>query len=169
MAIWAKNIEIVRSLIFFGHRHIYPTDRTGKFAQILNKRANDLMKNSILVIIVIIISGFLYFVYPMYVFFVDGVRPSPIPIIIPFVGSTDSLYGYLWSVGNQSIIVSVGFVANLGIEIMVALLVNNLWAASDNIQFGLDELALNVRRGRPVAMRQAQLRNILVQIQDLDQ
>lgn len=167
MAIWAKNIEIVRSLMFFGHQHIYPAGRTGKLAEILNKRANGLIKNSILVIIVLLISGVLYFIYPLYVFFVDGVRPTPIPILVPFVDPETS-HGYLWGIGNQAIIAAVGFVANMGIEIMVALLVNNLWAASDNIQFSLDELALNVRRGRPVAVRQAQLRNILVQIQDLD-
>lgn len=168
MAIWTKNIAIVRSLIFFGHLHIYPTERTGKYAQIANKRANDLMQNSLVVIIIILIAGVLYLVYPIYEYIVDGVRPMPVPIIVPFV-DPDTTWGYLWIIGNQLAIATVGFVANMGIEIMVALLVNNLWAASDNIQYALDELALDVRRGRPVAIRQAQLRNVLVQVQDLDQ
>lgn len=100
MAVRTNRIEEVRSLVFFGHKHVYPTKTKGRFAYLLDKRANELMKNAALVFTILIISGFVYSVYPLYKFVLEGIRPTPVPIILPFV-DPDTQFRYILNLGNQ--------------------------------------------------------------------
>lgn len=168
LALSNETVVKFRNLIHFGYKYIYTTERCGKFANIMDKRANDLIKNTVRLFLVILIVAFLFIIYPLYLFLSKGERPWPVPIIVPFV-DPDTDLGYFLCIGNQTIIGTTGILGLTSLEVLVLIMLNNLWTASDNIRYSLDELASNVRKGATITVRRAQLRNILMQIHDLDQ
>lgn len=167
MAVRMKNIRIVRRLMFFGHDYIYPNDKKGKLGKMLDKRADELIKSAIFVLAILLFAALIYILYPMYTVVAEGARPFPVPVFFPFL-DPETKIGYYLNILNQAIMSVITLCGNLAIEVCVTLLVNNLWAAADVIQHHLDEVQVGIKSGESNAVRNARIRNILVQIQDLD-
>lgn len=162
-----KNTPRFQNLICFGSKYIYQTVKTGKLAKILDKRANQLIRDAALVCLALLVASITFAIYPFYLFITEGAYPMPIPVILPFTNLENNT-GYALILANQVFIVFAGLTGNFCIEIWFSIIVNNLWAATDVIQYSLDEIAIGVERNETLTIRKFKLRNVLVQIQDLD-
>lgn len=109
-----------------------------------------------------------FVVYPLYKYIFENAHPMTIPIIIPFT-DPDTNFGYYINVSNQLFISFLGIIINIGIEFVSSMLVNNIWVGVSSIKYALHEFSDFIRR-EPHKIRDIKyrLRNILIQIRDLD-
>lgn len=102
----------------------------------------------------------------------------PVPIVLPFLNPNTNA-GYYLSLLLQLIACGAGIIGNYGFEICYSIILNNLWAAGDVVQYELNELSLDairLNRGatkKPVSGvggdgRRIQFRRVLIQLQDID-
>lgn len=134
---------------------------------ILDERADELLKNAMFICLVLSIGSLTYSIYPLYLFVMKGEHLNLIPIILPFT-DPETNRGYYINLANQVIIAATGIIGNYAIEIGFTVMTNNLWAASDVIKYDLNEIVLGIKRGETKEVRSAKLRNVFVQIQDVD-
>lgn len=134
---------------------------------VLDERADELIRKSTIICLALSIGALTYSIYPFYLFVMKGEHPNLIPIVLPYT-DPDTNWGYYINLANQAIIAAAGITGNFAIEIGVLALTNNLWAASDVINYDLNEIVLGFKRGETKEVRSAKLRNIFVQIQDVD-
>lgn len=153
--------------IFFGHDYLYPSEKRSELSMILGNRALELMKKSALSVLALCLASVAYAIYPFYLYLAEGSHPMPIPIILPFT-DPETNTGYYLSLANQGFIMCLGIIGNFAIEIATTLTTNGMWAASDIINYRLNELGIGATRGEAESVRKAKLRNILIQIQDLE-
>lgn len=151
----------------FGSDFIYPHNRKEELAQILDKRADQLIRKTAGICLALGVASVLYVIYPFYLFVRDGTRPMPVPIIMPFI-DPDTDLGYSLCILNQAILSVSGIFGNYCIEILFSLIINNLWAAFDIIDYALETLPIKVHSVQEKINRKRLIRNILIQIQDVD-
>lgn len=153
--------------MFFGSDKLYPPNKKGRRAIILDKRADELIRRSVFICLALGASTLIFTFYPLYLLVTKGELPSYMPIILPYT-DPETNRGYYINLVNQSVIASVGVIGNFCIEIGISVMVNNVWAASDIIKYELNEIALGVERGESKQTCRAKLRNLFIQIQDVD-
>jgi len=161
------NIPKMQIFLFFGCDYIYPSRDEKKLNDILNSRANELIRKTSIICLLLIAAVLEYTFYPAYLFVTERQIPSPIPVILPFV-NPDTNTGIYLGLLNQLFIAFVGIIGNFAVEIGASITTNSMWAASDVIKYRLDELGLSAKNHEDPKVLKAKLRNILVQIQDLD-
>lgn len=153
--------------LYFGCDYIYPASKDKKLTQILDARANQLFQTLLKVSAALIIAIVIYIIYPSYLFVTEGAYPMPVPLLLPFT-NVESTIGYSLILFNQIIIAVPAIIGNFAIEFGTAVTTNSMWGAADHINYRLEELAQGVVEGEAVTIRKAKLRNIFIQIQDLD-
>lgn len=90
-----------------------------------------------------------------------------VPIKLLFTDPDNSTIGYHLNVFNQLLICECGILGNLGFECISLILVNNVMVAVETICFELKEFN-NSLSSDTALEKKMKLRNILVQIQDVD-
>lgn len=164
-----KQSKTLRNLLQFGSNHIYPNPRNDALARILDHRANALLQQTILICIALAIALSAFAIYPVYVYVFGDIRPIFLPFILPFF-NPQSNSGYFCGLFVQLGISYFGVFGNYGYEISSSVILNNLWAATDVIQFSLNEFTLNLYGYQFDRERRTRnFRNVLRQLQDVDQ
>lgn len=104
-----------------------------------------------------------------YLMLFKGEYPSIAPIILPFTDLDNSTVGYYLNLINQIAICEVGIFTNIGCECMSVFLVNNVMVAVETIRFDLKKFN-NLLSSDKVSYleKKIKLRNILIQMQDVD-
>lgn len=155
--------------MFFGSDKLYPPKKDGRRATILDKhkRAVELIRRTTFIVLTLGASTVVFIIYPLYLFVMKGELPKTMPIILPYTDPKTN-WGYYINLANQTIIASVGILGNFAIEVGISIMTNNLWAHSDIIKYELNEIVVGIKRGESKNVRRAKLRNIFVQIQDVD-
>lgn len=164
---YLRSHERLRNLVTFGTKFLYPNDKKGKLAQILDKRADELMRKTAQICLAFVVASVLFVIYPFYLLIMEGTRPTPVPIIVPFF-DPDTKLGYGLSLVHQFIYAVSGMMGNLCFEIFFSTIINNFWAAADIIQYSLENLPLEVHSVQERINRKRLITNILIQIQDVD-
>lgn len=130
--------------------------------------ARRLIKSAVGIMLTIIFSSFPTVLYPVYLHFFENARPMIVPIILPFI-DPETTNGYYKNICNQLVFCIVGLMGNVGIECISAFWVNNIEVSIETIRFELNELsdALLSDIGTELN-KKMKLRNILIQMQDVD-
>lgn len=130
--------------------------------------ARKFVKSSISIMIVILNSGTPFICYPTYLYLFKNARPMTVPVILPFT-DPETTKGYYQNVANQILMNLVGLIGNVGLECISSFLINNIHVAIETICFELDEFGnLLETEVEKTDDKRLLLRNILIQIQDVD-
>lgn len=156
------------SLILFGGDFIYPNHKDDSHGRLLDLRANKLILGAIGVLLVISSAGLIFVTFPLCSFFFHGEMSMIVPLILPYT-NPESNDGYLINLFHQVILAYFGLTANFGIEIISCLLIGNLRAGVDTVNDSVNKLNESLKEKEKLTLEHSyRLRNILVQIQDLD-
>lgn len=94
-----------------------------------------------------------------------------IPVILPFT-DPETTAGYYQNVSHQLVMNAVGLFGNVGIECISTFLISNVVVAVETICFELGEfsdiLKTDDKAAVPTNNNKLRLRNLLVQMQDVD-
>lgn len=156
------------SLILFGGDFIYPNHKEGSLGRLLDIRANKLILGAIGVLLVISTAGLVFVTFPLCSFFIKGEMSMIVPLELPYT-NPESSTGYRINLFHQVILAYFGLTANFGIEIISCLLISNLRAGVDTVIDSVNKLNASLKEKEKLTLDYSySLRNILVQIQDLD-
>lgn len=179
-----RDYQEFKNLIFLGTNHIYAGIKPLGLRKILDARADQLIVHTLAICAALAIALVGYIIYPLYLCVSEGIKPMPLPIVLPFFNPSTNA-GYYLSLLLQVTACGAGITGNYGFEICYSIILNNLWAASDVVQYELNELSLGANTCRlnrgatkePVAGvggadggngRRIQFRRVLIQLQDID-
>lgn len=119
------------------------------------------------ILILMLIGIFFFVVIPIYSY-MDGDRPHVVLLLIPFI-NPDTTIGYHSNVGYQLVFCSWALCGVLGVELFMIELVSVYAQATDLIEFNCQELSRNKSPLKNNSLEvKVQLRNLLVQMQDLN-
>lgn len=154
----------------FSSKYIYRNVKNVKLIAILNHRTKKLLQQTVITCIALAIALTAFAIYPLFLYiFWNDTKPLLLPIVLPFFHPQSNL-GYYINVLLQIGICFFGVFGNYGYEIINSLILNNLWAATDVVQFSLNEFTLNLKGYQFVANRRASdFRNVFCQLQDIDE
>lgn len=157
-----------QSIIFFGSTIYNYQGKEERVLAILNEAVQYLNKTAICFTMGIVLSTISFAVYPLYTYLWLNERPRFVPVILPFV-HPDSESGYYLCALVQIFMSTTAIGGTIGIEIIVSMIVNNMYVAVGVIEFELDKLSHLILKSElgSLGIKQA-LRNILMQVQDFD-
>lgn len=156
-----------QSIVFFAGNYIYKDSSNAKFQRMLDRRVLQLLTH------VLIISGLLFTGYivfeslPIATFLLTGKRTMVTAVQLPYFDPASDL-GYYLNVINQTVLSHFIVFVNIGVDSTFAMIVNSMWAGVDIIRYSVDEMQHNFRQNGNSVEQRRRLRNILIQIQDLD-
>lgn len=157
-----------RAAATFPGEYIYPDSKIKtKFNAICDESAKKLAKNACIVTILIIISFIQILIGPLYAYLIDGRTSTPIGTLLPFA-TDDSSKSFYINMIHQLVLAIYGCPGSISIEIVSCLFNNVLDLAPELIEHNMKELEINVKITGWNFHRKTELRNILIQIQDLD-
>lgn len=157
-----------RSIATFAGKFIY-LDRlpSTEYERKVDEHAMKLIKHTIVTLIFIGLSFVLVIVGPVYVLIVHGEYAIPTGVIVPFV-QPDDLHGFIINILVQTSVSVVGLVAIFSIEIASCMINNTYTVMTESICFNLRKFDENLRQGMFSYEQKMELRNLLVQLQDLE-
>lgn len=155
-----------KKFIFFGEDFLYDyRGNDAKAIERLNEAAGDLLKVSLTGFVAVIFSSLTYVAYPLYTYLFEDTRPMLIPIVLPFLEPEEGI-GYYLNILNQFAISLTGVMGVIGIEFISSKIVNNVLTGVSMVEHAFDELETKkCDRESDINLK---LRNIAVQVQDLD-
>lgn len=156
-----------QNLIHFGVNYIYSRVRPNAEERILNARAAQLMRNVFLLSAILVTGFLLYLALPAFQLLFTGERITSLPYLLPFT-ELNTNRGYYINIVNQIWIAHFICISNVGNDCTFAMILNSLWAATDLIKYSLAELSEALEADGFQFEHQSRLRNIFVQIQDLN-
>lgn len=117
----------LQSLVFFGFDYIYRQHYDDRnMARIHDNSARGLQKNVFFVTLTIIVSTLCFAIYPIYLMIFKKVRLITVPLLLPFTNPQENLFDFQMNCIHQLGICSLGFVANVGNDIISCFLLNNI-------------------------------------------
>lgn len=156
-----------QQLIFFGGHHIYPDNCSGELGLILDKRANQLIRHSIAILIVLLTASIAYTIYPFSLYLLYGEHVHPVPLVVPFFNPNDDI-GYYTSLAIQLSIGIGGVIGNIGTELLFAAILNGMWAATDVIEHTMQQISRSINKHISAMERKRQIHDLMLQMEDLD-
>lgn len=157
-----------RSLILFTGRKIYanhsPTD---DYEQVAGQNAMKLLRMTVVILFVVIVSFSLVLIGPIYAFVVHGEYNSIGGGIVPFT-DLETLDGFILNVIFQTGMGLLGFVASVAIEISNCVIINAITVMSDLACCSMQQFSAGLVAGTFTVQNKAQLRDIFVRLQDLE-
>lgn len=157
-----------RSLILFTGRKIYvnrsPQD---EYARIIDQNASKLIKITFVSVLVVTVSFSLIIIGPAYAFIFHGEYNSPIGGVLPFT-DLETTNGFIINLIFQSAFGLTAFAASVAIEISNCLIINTCTAMSDLACSSMRKLSSNLIPNTFTAQNRAELRDIFVRLQDLE-
>lgn len=180
-------------LTMFSGKNIYPNNNENtKFNRLCHRRVHDLIKNTFIIIPVILFAYGMILIGPSYAYLCKGLLVTPLATKLPYTDE-ESERTFFINMAHQSVIGLVAVLGNIAIEIMVvenkiesefnknassiksiiyflqASMINNtLEIMPDIICLNIDELSEQLRKEnyRMSLNSKQKLRHVLVQIRD---
>lgn len=167
-----SKIKAYQSLTFFAGDRIYTNveqDSNPDYIKVCNLSAIKLFKSTSTMLGIVATSMIILLIFPMYAYIFKHDIQLPIPVVLPFT-DLESKIGITLNVANQVFISLIGFSGNIGIEIITCILKNNVWASTIAICHAIDVISECIEHPENDMKRliDLKLRNILIQVQDLD-
>lgn len=163
--------RLYHSVLFFAGRHIYrdtyPNDEVRRRCQ---KCIDHLFWITFTNVSLMVVGGLCMFLIPLYMFLFRGKKLLLSPIDLPFVDD-NTPFGHHANQINRAMYATAIGASVITIEIITCVLKNNIWAASELIRYSFD--AFDQKTGNYEGLHDSLeteliLRNILLQIQDMD-
>lgn len=104
---------------------------------------------------------------PLATFLLTGVRKMITMVQLPYF-DPESNVGYVLNIINQTVLSNFVVFCNVGHDCALASIINTMWAGSDVIKYSIDQMVERYRETHDVVEHKYRMRNILIQIQDLD-
>lgn len=105
---------------------------------------------------------------PLYVLIFRGELAVPTGVILPFF-EPDDLQGFTINMIIQFVIGFIGFIAVLCIEVASSLIFNTFTVMADMVCFNMRTFSDRIRQGAFSHENEMELRNIIVQLEDLEE
>lgn len=173
--IYLKTVEpatypLFRHLVIYGYKYLYPTSSNGRLGQILNHRAEMLIKDTLKMLGMLFLGGCLFLFYPLILILIKEEFSPLVPLNLPGINPSSEL-GI--SINNLHVLAFIagGVVGIYAIEITNSLMINNIWAGMNIIKYYIDDLEKwNGRRdSEAVHNRTEMIKNIARQTQDINE
>ena len=151
----------------FGEDTLFANQGTGEIGKKMSKQGDVLIKQSISVVIILLIGGTSMVAIPVYEYLFKNGKPLFFPIILPFV-DPDTDLGFIVNACNGIGCLSIGVPSLLGVEICMTIPLCSVQTAAHKVASNLNDLVSYYGPGMSEVKQKVQLKNILVQIQDVD-
>ena len=137
--------------------------------KLLQKHANILLRNICILTCMLLVSTIIFYTIPVYMYFVHEQVQPLLPHKFPFL-DIHTLHGYIITFLTHIEITFCVAIPNVGNDCTFAMILSSFAAGVDLIKYSLNELGEDVlKQGSKKDFRQsAKLRNILIQIRDLE-
>lgn len=157
-----------RALVMFAGRNIY-TNRSlsDEYGKVADKNASSLIKATICILIVVIVSFSLILVGPIYAFVIRGEYNTATGGILPFT-TLETSNGFIINLIFQSAMGAAAFAANIGIEIINCMIINTCVVMADLACCSMRKFSAGLVVGTFTDRNKAELRDILVRLQDFE-
>lgn len=155
-------------LVNYAGKYIYMDDeKPSKYIEHCERMVADLAKSVIIIVPAIIVSYTAMGVGVFYALIFEGKRVALLGIEIPFVDiTTDD--GYMITLAQQSFVACVSVLGNIAIEIGACIAYNTVSFYPGLIHIESDELKSELESSGMGLGASARVRNIFMQVQDLD-
>lgn len=158
----------VNNIINFGQKYIYDdTNPNSEYHTLCQEMIVKLVQNTIIIIILILVSYAMVGCHALYVIIIDGKRITFMGTEIPFVDS-DTTTGFIINIIVQLFLTWVVIISNITIEIGVCLVHNAFEMIPRLIRFDSDELNIELDLNGMSFDARMRLRNILIKVQDFN-
>lgn len=173
--IYAKIIipsqkKMLVALSFFAGSKIY-TDLDDsynpEYLRVCNDSALKLMKDTLTTLGLLVACNCLYVTFPIYSMLCKNEIQFPLPIFLPFT-EFDGAIDIILNILVQFYISMYGMVGNFGIEIMICIIKNTVWATVVAISYSIDLMVESVETNKSEKTICEEFRAIIVQVQDYD-
>lgn len=162
------NRTVTKEYCRYGGKYIHVnSNEKTKFVTVCNESAKELTRNAILVSGLVVFSNIQIAIGPLYAYLMHGHMSTPLGTFLPFTGG-DSKIGFIINMGHQGLIAVYMLFGAIGIEIISCIVINVFDLSPQLIQLNMEELEVDLLADGWSFRAKMQLRNILVQIQDLD-
>lgn len=157
-----------REIILFSGKHIY-LDRKPftEYERKVDENAGKVITDSLLTTVFVIFSFFLVIIGPAYVFVVHGEYVVPTGVILPFVDPNTGR-GYAINIIIQFGTAIAALLGLVSIEGMSSMINNAYTVMADILCFNMRKFSDDLGHGTFSNENRAELRNIFVQLQDLE-
>lgn len=118
----------------------------------LNKRAQILMKDTLVILVFLIFGAMMFTAYPFILYIRLEIFPMIVPVTLPIV-NPDSTVGFFCNFVNSLLIAVPSTIGTLATEICFSLIVNNVWTCAEIVKYNADTLSNWSDRNGIVAIR----------------
>lgn len=158
----------LNGLFIFGREFIYKNGKKpSKYKALCEESVGQLVKNTIIVIILLIFSHILYATGSIYAYFFKNIRVTMLETKLPFIDSESDM-GFTLNVMEQFCPSFCEFVGSLSVEIGQCLVNNVITTFPKLIRYDLDEMASELDNEGECMKTKMRLRNVLMKIQDFE-
>lgn len=168
-----SNRKRLTKILFFPVEYEIYTDITSDsnvaYVRICDRSAIELLKSTIETLAIYVASVLIYAIFPIYELIKYRETSLLIPVLFPF-SDLVSVNGSIINIANQLFTASIGISGSLGIEVIVCLLKNHLLVMANSICHSIDQSVKDLEKSTRFSNKivEAHLRNIIIQLQDLD-
>lgn len=167
-----SKLKILKSITFFPIEKIYSyvdDESNREYANVCNQSAIKLIKDTMKTLAIIMISVTIFSMFPMFASFQSDEVEFMIPVLFPFT-DLESQTGIIVNMLNQFVSGSIAMTSNIGIEILNCILKNAVWSSANAVCYSIDELSPILRKSKQISSKviDYRLRNIVIQVQDID-
>lgn len=158
-----------RGILLFAADYIYPEKKDNtKFNQLCDFYGRKSIKMTILFMCFIMLSTAQGMIGPILEYSKTGILITFLALKLPFIDE-DSVWGFHLNVAIQTTITAFGTIGGLATEMASCIVNNTILLCSEIIVFNCDEFGKNlISRKTSNDFNMAHLRQIFIQIQDLD-
>lgn len=158
----------VNNILNFGGKYIYTNDaKPSKYNTLCEEMLVKLIRNTVTVVIAILVSYALVGGGALYAIVFHGARITFLGTEIPFVdGQTN--FGFMINLIEQSFLTGISLLSNLTIEIGVCLVNNAFSAIPELIRLESDELNTELNLNGMSFNAKMRVRNIFMKVQDFN-
>lgn len=161
-----------QSLAFFSGNKIYVDinlNSNPSYIRVIDESAVKLLTSTMITMGIIVGSMNLYVGFPVTATILGDDVQLPIPVLFPFTDYKTN-YGLAINLVNNFFVASIGLAGNLGLEIVMSMLKNTVWACNVAIKHTIDDISalLTTPDSIPSNVLNHKFRNVLIQAQDLD-
>lgn len=158
----------LNNLVNFSGKYIYPDNRQlTEYNVLCEKYVMKLFINVIIICVLMILSHVVIVVVPIYAYFFQDIRITPMATHLPFF-EKDSDLEFMVNISLQIPCGVYGLAGSMVIELMSCIINNTITTIPHLIELNLKELTVEVKT-QHMGLRSIRcLRNVLIQIQDFD-
>lgn len=158
----------LRAIALFAGTHIYK-DRTPttEYERKCDQLATELLVHVILSVMLDLVSYFFIVIGPAYVFIASNKVVVPAGVIVPFMDPSSPI-SLIVNFALQFTSAFIGFVDTIGLEITNCFVMNSYRAMADLVCLNMRTFSDGLQPGRFTFRQKMELRNIIVQLNDLE-